>query len=134
MLKVEHIFEHLLGQFLLPWLKLKQSSKRCSHKHFSKYLLNNFRTPFNHHKNYAKSFFCSRILHLYLHSHFLRESIFKWSWLQKRVFLTCIWIPGRTCGWGGPRSKCGWIRVLHKMSFSLSTGICFFHIKTLVLR
>ena len=43
----------------LPWLKPKQSSKRCSHRHFSKYLPNNFRTPSNHYKNYAKICFAA---------------------------------------------------------------------------
>ena len=52
---VKHIFEHLLGQFFSPWLKLKQSSKRFSNRHFSKYLPNNSRAHSNHHKNYAKT-------------------------------------------------------------------------------
>ena len=60
---LEHIFEHLLGQFFLAWLKLKQSSKKCYHKHFSKYLPNNFGKHSNHHKNYVKNLFCGRTLH-----------------------------------------------------------------------
>ena len=52
---VKHIFEHLLGHFFSPWLKLKQSSKRFCNRHFSKYLANNSRTHSNHHKNYAKT-------------------------------------------------------------------------------
>ena len=78
MLAVEHIFEHLLGQFVLPWVKLKQNSKMCGHRHFSKYFSNNSRTPSNHHKNYAKTLFYSIILHSYFQSHSLHESIFKW--------------------------------------------------------
>ena len=96
MFGVEHIFEHLLGQYFLPWLKLKQSSKRCSHRHFSKYLQNNSRTHSNHHKNYAKTLFCSRILHLHFQSHSLCESPSNEANCRNGVFLTFIWIPGRT--------------------------------------
>ena len=67
-------FWALAGIIFLPWLKLKESSKRCSHRHFSKYLQNNSRTHSNHHKNYAKTLFCSRILHLHFQSHSLCES------------------------------------------------------------
>ena len=74
---VERIFEHLLGQSFLPCLKLKQSSKRCTHRHFSKYLPNNPRTHSNYLKNYAKTLFCSRILHLYFQSHSFCESLSK---------------------------------------------------------
>ena len=49
----------VVGTIFLPWLKPKQSSKRCSHRHFSKYLPNNFRTPSNHYKNYAKICFAA---------------------------------------------------------------------------
>ena len=49
----------VVGTTFLPWLKPKQSSKRCSHRHFSKYLPNNFRTPSNHYKNYAKICFAA---------------------------------------------------------------------------
>ena len=64
---------------------------------FSKYLPNNSRKHSNHHKNYAKTLFCSRILHSHFQSRFLCESIFKWANCRNGVFLTCIWIPGRTC-------------------------------------
>ena len=67
-------FWAIAGTIFLPWLKLKESSKRCSHRHFSKYLQNNSRTHSNHHKNYAKTLFCSRILHLHFQSHSLCES------------------------------------------------------------
>ena len=89
-------FWALVGTIFLPWLKLKQSSKRCSRRHFSKYYqiipehskvtYKNYaktlfccRTLKSNLKNYAKTLFCCRILHLYLQSHSLRENIFKWS-------------------------------------------------------
>ena len=49
-------FWAIAGTIFLPWLKLKESSKRCSYRHFSKYLQNNSRTHTNHHKNYVKTF------------------------------------------------------------------------------
>ena len=89
-------FWALAGTIFLPWIKLKQSSKRCSCRHFSKYYqiipehskvtYKNYaktlfccRTLKSNLKNYAKTLFCCRILHLYLQSHSLRENIFKWS-------------------------------------------------------
>ena len=72
-------FEHLLGQFFLPWVNLKLSSKMCGHRDFSKYLSNNCRTPSNHHNNYAKILLCSIILHSYFQSQSLLERFFKWS-------------------------------------------------------
>ena len=72
-------FWALVGKIFLPWLKLKQSSKRCSRRHFSKY----YQIIPEHskvtYKNYAKTLFSCRILHLYFQSHSLRENIFKWS-------------------------------------------------------
>ena len=70
-------FEHLLGQFFLPCVKLKQNSKMCGHRHFSKYLSNNCRTPSNHHNNYAKTLHCSIILHSCFQSQSLLERFFK---------------------------------------------------------
>ena len=74
-----------------------QAQKSCSCRHFSKYLPNNFRTLSNHHKNYAKTFFCSRILHSYFQSHSFRLPSSNEANCKIGILLTGIWIPSRTC-------------------------------------
>ena len=72
-------FWALAGTIFLPLLKLKQSSKRYSRRRISKY----YQIIPGHskvtYKNYMKTLFSCRILHLYSQSHSLRENIFKWS-------------------------------------------------------
>ena len=81
----EHLFYH------------GSSSKSYSCRHFSKYLPNNSRTLSNHQKNYAKTFFCSRILHSYFQSHSFRLPSSNEANCKIDILLTGIWIPGRTC-------------------------------------
>ena len=115
----EHIFEHLLGQFFLAWLMLKQSSKRASQIFLNIYQIipENIPTTIRIMQKLCFAVeFCICISNT--------VSPLKVS-LNDLIAETAYFLLVSGYLAAHARSKCGWIRVLHKISFSYSTETCF---------